>query len=67
MLQKSTIGAGDSMVGGMVWALSQNKSLKEVIRWELLVDQQLMNEGTQLFKLEDAKRLFEWLKNNKKT
>jgi hypothetical protein len=30
-----------SMVGGMVWALSQNKSLKEVIRWELLVDQQL--------------------------
>jgi 6-phosphofructokinase 2 len=50
------------MVGGMVWALSQNKSLKEVIRWELLVDQQLMNEGTQLFKLEDAKRLFEWLK-----
>jgi 6-phosphofructokinase 2 len=22
-----------SMVGGMVWALSQNKNLKEVIRW----------------------------------
>ncbi|HKO77633.1 MAG TPA: 1-phosphofructokinase family hexose kinase, partial [Flavobacterium sp.] len=31
--KKSTVGAGDSMVGGMVWALSQNKSLKEVIRW----------------------------------
>lgn len=26
--KKSTVGAGDSMVGGMVWALSQNKSLK---------------------------------------
>ena len=24
--KKSTVGAGDSMVGGMVWALSQNKS-----------------------------------------
>jgi 6-phosphofructokinase 2 len=23
-----------------------------------------MNEGTQLFKLEDAKRLFEWVTNN---
>jgi 6-phosphofructokinase 2 len=31
LLKKSTVGAGDSMVGGM--ALSQNKSLKEVIRW----------------------------------
>jgi hypothetical protein len=28
-----------SMVGGMVWAF-QNKSLKEVIRWALLVVQQ---------------------------
>jgi 6-phosphofructokinase 2 len=25
LLKKSTVGAGDSMVGGMVWALSQNK------------------------------------------
>jgi 6-phosphofructokinase 2 len=33
LLKKITVGAGDSMVGGMVWALSQNKSLKEVIRW----------------------------------
>jgi fructose-1-phosphate kinase PfkB-like protein len=32
MLLKSTVGAGDSMVGGMVWALAQNKPLK-VLRW----------------------------------
>jgi 6-phosphofructokinase 2 len=25
LLKKSTVGAGDSMVGGMVWALSQTK------------------------------------------
>jgi 6-phosphofructokinase 2 len=51
----------------VVWALSQNKSLKEVIRGVACGSAATMNEGTQLFKLEDAKRLFEWLKNNKKT
>jgi 6-phosphofructokinase 2 len=62
--KKSTVGAGDSMVGGMVWALSQNKSLKEVLRWGVACGSAAtMNEGTQLFKLEEAKRLFEWLKD----
>jgi 6-phosphofructokinase 2 len=62
--KKSTVGAGDSMVGGIVWALSQNKSLKDVIRWGVACGSAAtMNEGTQLFKLEDANRLFEWLKN----
>lgn len=57
--KKSTVGAGDSMVGGMVWALSQNKSLKEVIQWGVSCGTAAtMNEGTQLFKLDDAKRLF---------
>lgn len=60
--KKSTVGAGDSMVGGMVWALSQNKSLKEVLRWGVACGSAAtMNEGTQLFKQADAKRLFEWL------
>ena len=62
--KKSTVGAGDSMVGGMVWALSQNKNLKEVIRWGVACGSAAtMNEGTQLFKREDAKRLFDWLKD----
>lgn len=61
--KKSTVGAGDSMVGGMVWALSQNKNLKEVLRWGVACGSAAtMNEGTQLFKKEDAQRLFEWLK-----
>ncbi|OYU82327.1 MAG: phosphofructokinase [Flavobacterium sp. BFFFF1] len=63
--KKSTVGAGDSMVGGMVWALSEGKSLKEVIRWGVACGSAAtMNEGTQLFKAQDAKRLYEWL--NKK-
>lgn len=56
--KKSTVGAGDSMVGGMVWALSQNKSLKEVIQIGVCCGTAAtMNEGTQLFKTEDVMRL----------
>jgi 6-phosphofructokinase 2 len=56
--KKSTVGAGDSMVGGMVWALSQNKSLKEVIQLGVCCGTAAtMNEGTQLFKVEDVMRL----------
>ena len=62
VVKKSTVGAGDSMVGGMVWALSQNKNLQEVIRWGVACGSAAtMNEGTQLFKSEDAIRLFDWL------
>jgi 6-phosphofructokinase 2 len=64
VVKRSTVGAGDSMVGGMVWALSQNKTLKEVIRWGVACGSAAtMNEGTQLFKKEDAQRLFDWLKD----
>ncbi len=60
--KKSTVGAGDSMVGGMVWALSQNKTLKEVIRIGVCCGTAAtMNEGTQLFKAEDVMKLLEEL------
>jgi 6-phosphofructokinase 2 len=56
--KKSTVGAGDSMVGGMVWALSQNKTLKEAIQIGVCCGTAAtMNEGTQLFKAEDVMRL----------
>ncbi|GEC78468.1 1-phosphofructokinase family hexose kinase [Flavobacterium aquatile] len=58
--KKSTVGAGDSMVGGMVWALSQNKTLKEVIQIGVCCGTAAtMNEGTQLFKAEDVVKLLE--------
>jgi 1-phosphofructokinase family hexose kinase len=31
--QKNPIGAGDSMVGGMVWALTQGLALREALGW----------------------------------
>lgn len=58
--KKSTVGAGDSMVGGLVWALSQNKTLKEVIQIGVCCGTAAtMNEGTQLFNVEDVMRLLE--------
>ena len=58
--KKSTVGAGDSMVGGMVWALSKNKTLKEVIQLGVCCGTAAtMNEGTQLFKKEDVMHLLE--------
>jgi 6-phosphofructokinase 2 len=60
--KKSTVGAGDSMVGGMVWALSHNTTLKEVIQWGVACGTAAtMNEGTQLFKKEEAIKLFKAL------
>ena len=68
VVKKSTVGAGDSMVGAMVWALSQNKSLREVIEWGVACGSAAtMNEGTQLFKVEDAKRLFAHIQKNNPT
>ncbi|MEI7510174.1 MAG: 1-phosphofructokinase family hexose kinase [Flavobacterium sp.] len=58
--KKSTVGAGDSMVGGIVWALSQKKSLKEVIQIGVCCGTAAtMNEGTQLFNVEDVMRLLD--------
>lgn len=60
--KKSTVGAGDSMVGGMVWALSQNKTLKEVIQLGVCCGTAAtMNEGTQLFNVNDVKKLLKEL------
>lgn len=60
--KKSTVGAGDSMVGGMVWALSQNKSLKQVIEMGVSCGTAAtMNEGTQLFNVDDVHKLLEKL------
>lgn len=57
--KKSTVGAGDSMVAGMTFMLQQNKSLKEIVSFGVACGSAAtMNEGTQLFKMEDVERLF---------
>jgi 6-phosphofructokinase 2 len=60
--KQSTVGAGDSMVAGMVYMLSQGKSLREVARFGVACGTAAtMNPGTQLFKKEDVYRLYDWI------
>ena len=56
--KKSTVGAGDSMVAGIVYALHRNASLKEALRYGVACGSAAtMNEGTQLFREDDVQQL----------
>lgn len=58
----STVGAGDSMVAGMVSVLASGGSEREMVRMGVACGSAAtMNPGTGLFKPEDARRLFNWL------
>lgn len=57
--QVSTLGAGDSMVAGMVWALSQHRPLKEVIQLGVACGTAAtVTHGSELCRREDVDRLF---------
>jgi 6-phosphofructokinase 2 len=66
--QKSTIGAGDSMVAGMVLALAKNKSLSEMAKYGIACGTAAtMTSGTQLCKKKDVEELNTWIISNSKT
>ncbi|GAA4450095.1 1-phosphofructokinase family hexose kinase [Nibrella saemangeumensis] len=63
--KQSTVGAGDSMVGGMVYALSQGQSFSEMVRLGVACGTAAtMNPGTELFKKPDVDRLLNWINNH---
>ena len=56
--KNSTVGAGDSMVAGITYALQKNLSLKEALQWGVACGSAAtMGHGTQLFKREDVEGL----------
>lgn len=60
--KRSTVGAGDSMVAGMVLAMSRGWGWKEVLQYGIATGTATtMNPGTELCKKEDVERLFEML------
>jgi 6-phosphofructokinase 2 len=60
--KRSTVGAGDSMVAGMVHALASGQPLREVIRLGVACGTAAtMNPGTELFRKNDVDKLFNWL------
>lgn len=61
--KKSTIGAGDSMVAGMVLSLAQGRSLSEMARYGVACGTAATTkEGTQLCTKKDADELYDWIK-----
>ena len=60
--KRSTVGAGDSMVAGMVLSLARGRSLEEMIRFGVACGTAAtMNAGTELCKRADAEYLYEWI------
>jgi 6-phosphofructokinase 2 len=56
---KSTVGAGDSMVAGIVLSLARGHALGEAIRFGVAAGAaSVMNAGTQLCRAEDVERLY---------
>lgn len=61
--KQTTVGAGDSMVGGMVYKLAQGADLVDTVRFGIACGTAAtMNKGTQLFKPEDVDKLYHWMK-----
>ncbi|MCW3089202.1 MAG: hypothetical protein JWP81_271 [Ferruginibacter sp.] len=64
--KKSTVGAGDSMVAGITFMLQQKQHLQQVINFGVACGSAAtMNDGTQLFKLEDVQALYECINGKK--
>lgn len=60
--KRSTVGAGDSMVGGMILSLALGKKPLEIAQYGVACGTAAtMNPGTELCNKEDADRLFNWI------
>lgn len=58
----STVGAGDSMVGAVVYKLSQGESLLTAAQYGVAAGTAAtMHFGSQLCSLEDTEKLFDWI------
>jgi len=62
VVKRSTVGDGDSMVAGMVWALSNNMQLTDVLNYGVACGTAAtMNSGAELCLKTDVESIFEWL------
>ncbi len=60
--KQSTVGAGDSMVAGMVWALNEGRTFQDMARIGVACGSAAtMNTGTELFHAEDVWKLLHWI------
>lgn len=65
--RKSTVGAGDSMVAGIVTYLSAGKNIKEAVRYGIACGTAAtLNEGTQLCNIKDVAELYQLMQQYEK-
>jgi len=63
--RKSTVGAGDSMVAGIVYSLYSGMNLKQALEYGVACGTATtMNPGTELCRPEDVKKLYSLIQNN---
>ena len=56
---KSSVGAGDSMVAGIVWSLVRGRTLADAVRFGVAAGAaSVMNPGTELCRAGDVERLY---------
>lgn len=66
--QDSTVGAGDTMVGGIVLSLSRGDDLRDVLNWGVAAGTAAtMTPGTELCRKNDVEEIFDWLRKKEKT
>ena len=59
VIKKSTVGAGDSMVAGIVYYLSKQKSITDAVMYGVACGTAAtMNTGTELCKLKDVEEIY---------
>jgi 6-phosphofructokinase 2 len=62
---KSTVGAGDSLVAGIVLALAGHKCIEEAVQYGVACGSAAtLNAGTELCRKADVERLFSLIKSN---
>lgn len=65
---KSTVGAGDSMVAGIVLSLSKGGDLREIIKRGVAAGTAAtMTAGTELCRKEDVEEIYQWLTKKEET
>lgn len=61
--KRTTVGAGDSMVAGMVWSLFTGSPFREAVQIGVACGTAAtMQSGTRLFKKNDVEKLLDWIK-----
>lgn len=62
--QESTVGAGDSMVAGIVFSLSRGDKLVDAVNWGVAAGTAAtMTPGSELCRKKDVETIFKWLKD----